>query len=156
MTNIIKSILVSTLLFQILFTNAYACICIKLGDDFFDTVNQHNNKVKSGEYPQTDALTIFTGRVIKYQPMPDGAIPPSMQIKIAQVIQGEVNQKTVWVDGDTNGMECRPPIITFDIGKTYIVAAQKDEKNRYYISSCGYYSQETTFRLGTAQKAENT
>jgi hypothetical protein len=133
----------ATILTILLSANATACICPKLGEDFFDTVSQHNNKIKTGEYPQSDALTIVTGRVIKYQETPEGVIPPSMQVKVGQIIQGNPTTKTIWIDGDTNGYQCRPPITHFKVDAKYIFAIQQDENKKYYISGCGYYSKRT-------------
>ncbi len=132
---IIISILISNL--------AMACICAKLGDNFFDTVNQHNIKIKNGEYPATETLTVFTGKVIKYEDAPVGNMPGSMLVKVNQVMQGSVSTKNILVYGDVDGMQCRPPIIDFQINTHYIFAVNQDENNQYYISGCGYYYLET-------------
>lgn len=141
----LKYLILPVIIISILTSNlAMACICAKLGDNFFDTVNQHNIKVGNGEYPATEALTVFTGKVIKYEDAPLGSIPGSMLVKVNQVMQGSVTTKNILIQGDVDGMQCRPPVINFPINTNYIFAANQDENNKYYISGCGYYYLETT------------
>jgi len=136
--------IINIVLLTITYTGiSHACICMKLGSDFFDTVSQHNTKVNNGEYPASDTLTILTGRVEKYQSSPNGTIPIAMLLKVGQIIQGSVAEKAIWVEGDTDGMQCRPPVIDYNINSNYIFAIQQDVKKHYYISGCGYYSKAT-------------
>lgn len=129
----------------ILSSHTFACFCMKLGDNFFDTINQHNIKVKNNEFPITDKLTIFTGKVIKYQTMPEqGVIPPSMQVKVEHILQGDIAAKKIWIYGDEEGIQCRPPIINFHLNTHYIFAVNHDEDGTYFISICGYYYLQTT------------
>lgn len=137
-------LILPVILITIVISNlAAACICIKMGDDFFDTVNRHNIKIKNGQLPVTDFLTVFTGEVIKYQDAPIGIIPASMLVKVKQIIQGSIPAKSIWVYGDYDGMQCRPPITAFHLNANYIFAANQDANNKYYISSCGYYYSQT-------------
>lgn len=122
---------------------ANACICARLGDNFFDTVNQHNSKVNTGEYPRADELTVVTGRVMAYSPAPKHIIPAAMQIKVGNVLQGKVDDKLIWVNGDEDGYQCRPAVLRFPLNTTYVFALQHDEKGQLFISGCGYYSLPT-------------
>jgi hypothetical protein len=121
----------------------YACICAPIGDGFFDTVQQHNLKVARGEYPQNEALIIFSGKVLNYEASPRGQIPKSMLVEVHQLLQGEISTKEIWLDGDTDGMQCRPPVINFKIDSNYIFAINRDENQRNYISICGQYTLKT-------------
>ncbi len=122
---------------------AAACICMPLGDNFFDTVTQHNRKIANGEFPKTDALTVVTGKVIRYSDAPADTIPDAMLVKVNQVIQGNVATRKIWVHGDVDGMQCRPPVINFPVDTKYIFAVNRDEHNQLYISGCGYYFSRT-------------
>lgn len=129
----------TTLLLLCLSHLSYACICIELGTNFFDTVHQHNTKVEQGEYPPTDALTIFTGQVKEYELTTPGIIPKAMFIEVSDLIQGESIPKLIRVEGDTDGSQCRPPVIQFSINSSYIIAANQDETGQFYLSGCGHY-----------------
>jgi hypothetical protein len=80
---------------------------------------------------------------MQYNEVPKHVIPSSMQVKVSHVVQGKVTEKLIWIDGDTDGLQCRPPVINFKLNSTYIFAVQQDQKKNYFISGCGYYSQET-------------
>ena len=127
----------------LLSTSTFSCVCAKLGENFFDTVNQHNAKVDHGEYPVSDALTVFTGKVLSYQEAPPGVIPGSMLVEVDQLLQGKLSKKEVWIEGDTYGMQCRPAVITFPINETFVFAVNSDENQQYYISGCGTYYLQT-------------
>lgn len=134
--------LYATILSLLLSNSAMACLCMKLGNDFFDTVNQHNTKVSNGEYPFSERLTVITAKILKYQTVPEGGLPQSMQVEVNEVIQGELNKKRLWIYGD-NGYECRPSVTQFKLDSNYILALNQDEHSNYYVSICGYYYSQT-------------
>lgn len=121
----------------------WSCLCYKLGDNFFDTVSLHNAKVKSGEFPQSEVLTIVSAKVIKYRDSPQGRVPPAMLVRVDQVLQGEMTRKEIWIEGDTDGSQCRPMVVNFPLRGNYLFALNQDEKAQFYLSGCGEYALNT-------------
>lgn len=121
-----------------------ACTCDKLGSTFFETIYKHNKLIESGEFPLSDALTVFSGKVIRYQDAPPHTVPPAMLVEVKQVAQGKLEKQTIWIQGDTDGLQCRPPIIWFDLGAKYWFATNKDSEGNHYLSVCGQYYIKTS------------
>ena len=137
----------SLILLLILSCNRYSCLCYKLGENFFDTVSLHNAKIQSGEFPAQDTLTIISGKVIQYRQAPTNRIPPAMLVKVEHVLQGDTVNQEIWVEGDTDGSQCRPPVINFPLQSDYVFALNQDENKQFYLSGCGEYSLKTTTPL---------
>lgn len=121
--------------------SAHACTCMPLGDDFFETVHLHNEKIQSGEWPKELALTVITAEVKEHRKKEE-PFPTEMVLEVSDVIQGELSQKSVVVEGD-NGALCRPYVASFPIGKRFILALNQENGIRY-ISICGQYAKEIT------------
>lgn len=117
---------------------ASACSCLPLGDDFFETVNEHNERVETGRYPQSQALTIVTAEVKRHLKLRSGPEPTEMVLSVIGVSQGAVPSREIIVEGD-NGVQCRPYVTTFPVGKTFLFALNRNEDG-YYLSVCGQYS----------------
>lgn len=122
--------------------SASACMCAPLGKSFFETVFLHNQKVQSGEWPAQEELTLLTALVKDYKQLRPGPYPTEMVLEVSDVIQGTLEKSELVVEGD-NGMQCRPYVTEFQIGKKFIFAINKD-KDGHYISACGVYSKEVT------------
>ena len=122
---------------------SWSCVCYKLGDNFFDTVSMHNAKVNSGEIPPSEALTIVSAKVIKYRESPQGIVPPAMLVRVDHVLQGEIITQEIWVEGDTDGTQCRPMVVNFPLSENYMFALNQDEKAQFYLSGCGEYALNT-------------
>ncbi len=120
--------------------SSLACSCANLGENFFETVSLHNIKVQSGEYPKSLELTVVSAEVDKYLQLRSGPEPTEMLLNISGVVQGSLDENTLIVQGD-NGFSCMPYVTAFPIGKKFLFALNKYE-NKFYISSCGYYSTE--------------
>lgn len=119
--------------------SAVACTCIPLGDDFFETVHLHNEKIRSGEWSDELVLTVVTAKVKEHKQVEE-PFPTEMVLEVTGVIQGEVEQKSLTVEGD-NGALCRPYVMSFPVGKHFIFALNQ-EGGTHYISICGQYAKE--------------
>ncbi len=88
--------------------------------------------------PTSDLVSLI--KVTKYLTFKDiegTKTPMSMEVEIIDIYKGKETKKTIVVWGD-NGMECRPYLSEFKIGKYYVIAFFKEEVD-YYISICGDY-----------------
>lgn len=121
-----------------------ACSCMPLGETFFETVQLHNQGISSGNFPSSMALTIVVAEVKEYKQLRPGPHPTEMILSVSDVLQGKVTTKEIMVEGD-NGMQCRPYVTRFPIGKKFVFAVNElSNTSHYYISVCGEYSLNTT------------
>lgn len=136
----IKFLSVVSLLVTFYSSSANACSCRTLGEDFFETVFLHNQKIEMGEWPRTMALSIVTAEVKDYLQLRPGPEPTEMILDVADIIQGSVLSKQLVVQGD-DGASCMPYVTQFAKGKKFVFALNQYQ-GQYYISSCGFYSKE--------------
>ncbi|GMT49403.1 MAG: hypothetical protein IEMM0008_0942 [bacterium] len=96
-----------------------------------------------------ESVLVVRAKVLKYFPYKANGNYldyKAMDIEIMEIYKGQEVKKTIRVWGD-DGALCRPYVVEFTIGKTYIFALAKGggkfgadyEENDYVISICGEF-----------------
>ncbi len=123
---------------------AFACSCMPFGEDFFETVYLHNSKVKTGEWPESAALTVVVAQVSKQPASPTGEQnfgPSEMTVNVIGSLQGNSAAKQLVIKGG-DGASCEVPVSTFKETKRYVFALSRNDVGEYYMSLCGNYFKE--------------
>ncbi|MCD8498009.1 MAG: hypothetical protein LRZ85_08015 [Alphaproteobacteria bacterium] len=127
--------------------------------DFFETVALDNQRKISAKFPGKYSLDVVIAKINEYGPLEHGGRTPLyMTANVVHVMQGNMAYgSTIKIYGGNGGL-CRPYVTRFEKEKIYALALLQD-KDGYYISSCGTYSMEIDKRessiIGMVSESKN-
>src|SRR5690606_32406849 len=120
--------------------SAQACSCLPFGENFFETIAMHLEKVSSGEWPESLALNVVVVEVDRYIEA-SNLKPKSMIVSVMGSLQGNSCAQQIIVQGG-DGASCEATVDGFKVGKRYILGLVQNNSGQYYVPLCGNYSKE--------------